>query len=370
MNPPSLPIRDSSETLAWLQLTLMPGLRPSAQRKLLRVLKSPARVLAAPEVLTSRIVDAESAARLAQGPQAALVDRALAWLAEENNHLVALGDPAYPRALLEMPDPPNVLYATGRIELLNAPSIAIVGSRNATPQGARDAESFAHALSAAGLCVVSGLALGIDAHAHRGGLDGGASSVAVMGTGADRVYPTRNRDLAQRLAREGCLVTEFPLGTPPEAGNFPRRNRLISGLACGVLVVEAAEESGSLITARLAAEQNRDVFAIPGSIHSSLAKGCHRLIKEGAKLVESADDVLVELNFTVRAPVKAATAIAEGAEEAILQAMGFAPRTIDEIVGLTGAAVAAVGAELTRLQLEGHVVPLAGGSFQRVARAL
>ena len=335
------------------------------QRKLLRAFGTPAQVLASPRGLLTQHVPAEAADRIVQGANGELVERALAWLEDPNHHLLTLGDPAYPRGWLEMADPPNAAYAIGRVELLNAPAFAIVGSRNATPQGSRDAFAFASALSAAGLCIVSGLALGIDAEAHRGGLEGVGSSLAVMGTGADRLYPKRNVGLGHELARRGCLVTEFPLGTPPESGNFPRRNRLISGLARGVLVVEAADESGSLITARFAAEQGRDVFAIPGSIHSPLAKGCHKLIKEGAKLVESANDVLVELRMAERVADTAEVRDDDGAD-AFLRAMGFSPVTADRMALLTGDDAGTVGASLTRLQLEGRVTALPGGWFQRV----
>ena len=231
-----------------------------------------------------------------------------AWLEDPANDIVTLADTRYPRQLLQIPDPPPLLHVKGRVELLSRPALAIVGSRNATAQGMANAEAFARTLSDAGLTIVSGLALGIDAAAHRGGLAGSASSVAVLGTGADIVYPARNRALAHELAAGGALVSEFPLGMKPLAGNFPRRNRLISGLALGCLVVEAAADSGSLITARLAAEQGREVFAIPGSIHSPLAKGCHALIKQGAKLVESARDILEELRMgapSVPAPAPA-----------------------------------------------------------------
>ncbi len=264
--------------------------------------------------------------------------------------------------LAEIPDPPPLLYVKGRVELLNRPSFAIVGSRNASMQGVRDAEAFACALSSAGLSVVSGLALGIDAAAHRGGLRGAGSSVAVVGTGADRIYPARNRDLAHELAERGAIVSEFPLGTSPRPENFPQRNRLISGLSKGVLVVEAALESGSLITARLAAEQGRDVFAIPGSIHSPMARGCHALIRQGAKLVERVEDILEELNIEHKPasprPERAAS------PDPLLEALRDAPMSIDQIVQLTGASADAIAARLSLLQIEGRVAAMPGGFFQ------
>jgi DNA processing protein len=259
-----------------------------------------------------------------------------------------------------------VLYAHGRVELLDAPSIAIVGSRNATSQGRRDAEAFASALSSVGLCIVSGMALGIDAAAHRGGLASIGASVAVLGTGIDTIYPKGNRELAHSLATSGCLVSEFPLGMAPLPGNFPRRNRLISGLSRGVLVVEAGNPSGSLITARFALEQGREVFAIPGSIHSALSKGCHDLIKQGATLVEEANDILAELRWEARIalPAEQEAAIADP----FLESMGFAPTSPDQIAQRTGIAAGSVAARLSLLELEGSIASLPGGLFQRLQR--
>ena len=352
---------------AWLRLTLVPGVPPSVQRALLAQFGTPHAIVDAPLRAVAEATDEKIARLIAQGPSPALVDATLQWLAKPGCHLLALGDAAFPRALLEIADPPAVLYAQGRLELLNQSAFAIVGSRNATPQGSHDAHAFAHALSDAGLAIVSGLALGIDAAAHRGGLAGVGSSVAVMGTGPDIVYPRRNRELAHALADQGCLVSEFPVGTPSAAGNFPRRNRLISGLARGVLVVEAALASGSLITARFALEQDRDVFAIPGSIHSTLSKGCHWLIKEGAKLVESADDVLAELGeCTARTHAPSGERRAVQADP-LLDAMGFAPATIDELAQHTGLDAATLAAQLARLEIEESVAALPGGRFQRIA---
>jgi DNA processing protein len=311
---------------------------------------------------------AHIAERLSTGPDGALVDRTLEWLSGENRFLLSIGDAGYPQDLLAIPDPPTVLYARGRLELLNNPCVAIVGSRNATPQGIRDAHAFAFALSTAGYTVASGMALGIDTAAHRGGLAGRGSSVAVIGTGADVIYPAKNRDLAHELAEHGCLISEFPLGTPSASGNFPRRNRLISGLACGVLVVEAAERSGSLITARFALEQGRDVFAVPGSIHSPLSKGCHELIKQGAKLVESADDVLVEVSESRRAPQLAPSQSARPPAHPLLETMGFAPASIDQLARDTGLGAGALCAQLSQLEIAGQISILPGGWFQRVER--
>ncbi|HXL74221.1 MAG TPA: DNA-processing protein DprA, partial [Burkholderiales bacterium] len=263
-----------------------------------------------------------------------------------------------------------VLYALGRTDLLQHPSLAIVGSRNATAQGEHNAESFAKALSNAGLSIVSGLAVGIDAAAHRGGLAGTSSTIAVLGTGIDVVYPKRNVELVAAIAERGLLVSEFPLGTAPLAHNFPRRNRLISGLAQGCLVVEAALASGSLITARTAADQGREVFAIPGSIHSPLSKGCHALIKSGAKLVESAEDVLAELTGFRRSGY--ASTVESGASDEVaaglLAHMGHDPVDVDSLCARAGLSAEQVSSELLRLELDGRVTALPGGLFQRLEK--
>lgn len=354
------------DIVSWLRLSLLPGVSAGAQRKLLVAFGTPQGVLAAsPESIAQCAHDARVAALIAAGPDRRLLEATLEWIERDGHHLITLADASYPRALLQIHDPPTVLYARGNIERLAAPAIAIVGSRNATPQGIRDAHAFATALSSAGLCIVSGLALGIDSAAHRGGLAGAGSSVAVLGTGAERIYPPRNRALGEELAARGCLLSEFPLGSAPLPGNFPQRNRLISGLARGVLVVEAAVRSGSLITARDALEQGREIFAVPGSIHAPHSKGCHWLIKEGAKLVEQADDVLKELGM---APVgETCRQRPEPRErDPVLAAIGYAAASIDEIAERTGLDAAKLAALLSRLEIEGRVQALAGGRFQRV----
>ena len=352
----------------WLALTLVPGVSLGAQRKLLAHFGSAQAIADAGERKWTAVIAPDEARALAAGPAPALVDRTLEWLEGANCHLLRAGSPGYPEMFLHnIHDAPVAFYARGRIELLQSPSLAIVGSRNASRTGSQDAHYIARALSDAGLAIVSGLALGIDAAAHRGGLAGKSSSVAVLGTGADTPYPPRNAGLFDQLAAEGCVVSEFPLGTPPAPWNFPRRNRLISGLSRGVLVVEAALASGSLITAKYAADQGREVFALPGSIHSTLSKGCHWLIKEGAKLVETADDVLVELNLA--APKTAESPGEEPPEsDPLLEALGYAPMSIDEFVMHTGLGAATLAARLTRLELEGRVELLPGGRFRRSAR--
>ena len=357
-------IHTPAEIDAWLRLTLVPHVTPRMQQRLLCAFGTPQRIFLASRAEVAAHTQRSVAEALEGGPLPQTFAATRQWLAQPGNHLLAITDPAYPQWLRNIADPPAVLYARGRIELLNAPSIAIVGSRNATPQGIRDAEAFARALSDAGWCVVSGMALGIDAAAHRGALAGRGSSVAVLGTGPDIVYPARNRELAHALATEGALVTEFAPGTPSIAGNFPRRNRLISGLARGVLVVEAAQRSGSLITAREAGEQGRDVFAIPGSIHSPLSKGCHKLIREGATLVETAADVMAELGGD---GIEAAAPDSPGTlEEALLAAMEHSPVCLDQVVQRTGIAAASIAASFSQLEMEGRIVSLPGGWFQRI----
>ena len=300
------------------------------------------------------------------GPDPGEFARATQWMDVPDHRVVCIGEEAYPAMLREIPDPPPALFVTGKLELAHGPCIAMVGSRNCSPQGAIDARNFARALSDAGLCIVSGLALGIDAAAHEGGLAGASSSIAVMGTGPEIHYPPRNRVLASRLETLGCTITEFAPGTPPSPGNFPRRNRLISGLAKAVLVIEANSKSGSLLTAKSAVDQGRDVFALPGSIHSTLSKGCHLLIKDGAALVETVRDILQGLGM---APAGEAVAQADGrrADDPVLRAMGFEPVSPDQIALRTGIAVNIVGTHLARMQLEGAVAAMPGGRYQRVA---
>ena len=300
---------------------------------------------------------------LLDDPDAALLEATLAWIDQPGNSLMTLADADYPPALLEIADPPAVLYCKGRRSLLSQPGLGVVGSRNATPQGERDAEAFARALSDAGLTIISGLALGIDAAAHRGGLAGAGSSVAIIGTGLDRIYPARNKALAHQLAESGVIVSEFALGTPPLPGHFPRRNRLISGLSRGVLVVEAAPDSGSLITAKVAAEQGREVFAIPGSIHSPLARGCHALIKQGAKLVESAADILDELAWQQRL---APPVLKETLSDPVLDALEGAASTLDTLAQRTGLTLEALSAKLLTLELDGQIASLPGGRYQKL----
>lgn len=357
----------NQEILAWLRLSLIAELTPAGFRKLLGALSTPEAICAAERATLAHTVSNEVAAAVARGPDPKHFDAALEWLEDAANHVVTFADASYPRLLLEITDPPPLLYVKGDPGLLDHASLAVVGSRNATQQGRVNAQAFSRELSEGGFTIVSGLALGIDAAAHAGGLEAASSSIAVVGTGLDIVYPARNRDLAHRLASQGALISEFALGTPALAANFPRRNRLISGLSRGCLVVEAALKSGSLITARFALEQGREVFAIPGSIHSPVSKGCHLLIKQGAKLAESSQDILEELGAAFHhrdATGEAPDDITHG--NPVLDALGFDPLDLDGICERSGLTPDSASAMLLTLELDGVVSRLPGGKFQRV----
>lgn len=351
---------------AWLRLSLTQGLGGESFRKLLLAFGGPEQIIGASRSALARAASSKIADAILDGELYGDPAKVEVWLADANNHVVTLADTDYPQALLQTPDPPPLIYVKGRRELLNRPAIAVVGSRNATAQGKLTAESFAAALSNAGLAIISGMALGIDAAAHRGGLSGSSSTIAVVGTGLDKVYPARNRELAHAIAEKGVIISEFTLGTPPLAANFPRRNRIISGMARGCLVVEAALQSGSLITARIANELGKDVFAIPGSIHSTLSKGCHVLIKQGAKLVDDAADILTELRMSVPSGGTVDTGAAPS-RHPLLAHMGYDPLDIDTLAGRTGLPVHEVSAALTQLELESSVASLAGGLWQRIS---
>ena len=358
---------------AWLALSLTRGLGGESARRLLKEFGSPDTVFAASLSSLKAIVKSDVAAEISAGIAEEAIAPTLAWLDDDNNHIVTLADDDYPQALLNIPDPPLLLYVKGRVDLLNRTALAVVGSRNATPQGIGNAEAFAKTLSDAGLCIISGMAHGIDAAAHRGALRGQGknpgSSIAIVGTGLDKVYPAANRELAHALAQQGALVSEFPLGTPPLSANFPRRNRLISGMSAGCLVVEASLQSGSLITARLALEQGREVFAIPGSIHSPQSKGCHTLLKQGAKLVETAQDILEELNGLLVSRVfsraEQGTEV-QRTDPALLDHLGFDPVDANTLSVRCGLTIAELSAMLLTLELEGRVSTLPGGLYQRI----
>ena len=355
---------------SWLRLTLIPGVGGAARRALLKNFGLPQAIFEANPRALSAVIDEALAEHLLRHECSAEIEAALNWAAQPDNRLLTLADADYPQSLLTSDDPPVLLYAKGRTEMLNRPMLAVVGSRNATAQGLRDAEAFSKALGDAGLTIVSGLALGIDAAAHRGGRATAAGTVAVIGTGADRLYPARNEALARSIAEQGVVLSEFPLGTPALGANFPRRNRIIAGLGLGCLVVEAALRSGSLITARLAAESGREVFAIPGSIHSPLSRGCHQLIRQGAKLVESAPDILEELHWGPSRPAAAAsgkTSVPQDAgEEQVLAFLGDAPCALDMLSARSGLTPADLLAMLLPMELAGRVAQLPGGLYQRL----
>lgn len=294
-----------AEISAWLKLTLANGVGSSVQRSLLKEFGSPQAIFDAGELLIEKYIGQSKAQKLFAAQTDEIIEQTLTWLQlSEQHHIITLADENYPKILLNISDPPTIIYARGNIELLNHQGLAVVGSRNATPQGLLNAENFCQVIANFGLPIISGLALGIDSAAHKGALKAAnGATLAVIGTGINRMYPASNKNLAlQILEQNGLIITEFPLNTSPSPENFPRRNRLISGLSLGILVVEATIDSGSLITAKLAAEQGREVFAIPGSIHSPLSKGCHKLIRQGAKLVETANDILEELRFKPYVP--------------------------------------------------------------------
>ena len=397
---------EREELCAWLRLVLTPRVGPSTARKLLAALGSPQGVFTAPAGVLAKLVSKREATELAQEPEGLSdkVDATLAWLAQSPvmangrvaRHVISLADAAYPAALLESADPPLLLFAQGRLDLLAAPALAIVGSRSPSAQGRENAYAFAQALSAAGVTVVSGLAQGVDGAAHEGALAGRpgeplqgrpGSTIAVVGTGLDRVYPKAHQALAHRIADQGLLLSEFALGTPPLPANFPKRNRIVAALSRGTLVVEAAVQSGSLITARLASEMGREVLAIPGSIHSPQSRGCHALIKQGAKLVETAQDVLEELRLEhacmsqVHADKDAATDTAtdiatdpdgdqpSAHEDPILSAMGYDPVSQEALSARTGFGPGDLGARLLELEMMGQVARLPGQLFQRLAAA-
>jgi DNA processing protein len=367
---------DTDEDVAlWVALSLIQGIGSVTLCQLLSKFGSPAGIFSASKSQLREVVEEAVASRIKDGPDEATIAPTLTWLSNPQNHIITLADSLYPQALLEIATPPAILYAKGNLNCLSLPCLAIVGSRNATPQGEKNAEDFAENLSRQGLCIVSGMALGIDGAAHRGALRANGATIAVVGTGLDIVYPAKHRDLAHQMVSNGLIISEFPLGTPSKAHNFPRRNRIISGLSMGCLVIEANLDSGSLITARLAAEQGREVFAIPGSIHSPVAKGCHQLIKQGAKLVESTQDILSELHPLLPINLNVSTspngplperANASLEANTVLDSLGFEPMHFDALLTRTGLTVSALSTMLTLLELDGKVSPLHGGKFQRL----
>jgi len=385
----TMPRMDRSQLAAWLRLQLTPGIGNVGARTLLATFGEPDRIFEQPPGRLTEYVSAAAAHALQSVPvdPADTLTRTWNWLqaAPDRRRVLPLTDPDYPQTLLQLNDPPLLLYAMGTavhaighwLNQQDTACLAIVGSRNPTAQGAVNARQFAQTLAEAGLCIVSGLALGIDGMAHEGALACPAHhplcTIAVVGTGLDRVYPRQHQALAHHIAQRGLILSEYAIGTAPLPANFPRRNRIIASLACGTLVVEAALQSGSLITAELAADLGKDVFSIPGSIHSVQARGCHALIRQGAKLVECAQDVLEELRLPVlpytSTPVPAAEPVSCPQESPLLQALGYDPVSLDALQQRTGLATPALQARLMELELQGNLARLPGGLFQRLARA-
>lgn len=368
---------------AWLTLHHTPSVGAVTYRKLLQHFGSPERVLqSSPSTLRqSGLLKAAALDFIASGEAAwgSAIEQDLRWLEAPQASVVTLEDERYPALLKEISDPPPLLYVRGDADRLTFPQLAMVGSRNPDLPGRETARDFARRLAASGMTISSGMALGVDSEAHRGALESG-STIAVVGTGLDRVYPARNRELAHQIAEQGAIISEFPLGTEPHPANFPRRNRIISGLSLGTLVVQAAKRSGSLITARLAMEQGREVFAIPGSIHNPLARGNHQLIRQGAKLVETTDDIMEELRGMLellqeqfrldvdddKQQVIDAVEVEEGSPAAqLLEHMGYEAILIDRLVALSGLTTETVSSIIMRLEIQGAVVSLPGGRVQR-----
>lgn len=369
----------TEELRAWATLLRAPGISVERVRQALPSVAGLQALVNARAEQLEQLGWPENARRYLRAPDRQGIDADLAWLAAgPDHHLLPFTAPEFPALLSVAGDAPLALYVRGSTATLQLPQLAIVGSRNPTASGRETAFEFARHLAGCGLAITSGLAEGIDAAAHRGALAAGAATVAVCGTGLDQVYPAQHAELADQIAAQGALVSEFPPGTPARRENFPQRNRIISALALGTLVVEAARQSGSLITARFAAEQGREVFAIPGSIHSPLSRGCHRLIRDGAKLVETADDVLAELGMLLQAAraatppgaVRDARAAAEPLDkeyEILLDALGFDPAGIDALVERSGLKPEAIASMLLILELRGEVEARPGGRYCRRA---
>lgn len=368
-------LSEQSALAAWLAIHRTPGVGPVTFQKLLAEIDSPQQILANPQQL--KTIDSPIRQAL-QKPDWQTVEADLQWLQQPDRQILTLHDATYPALLREIPDPPPLLYLQGNPELLNSWQLAVVGSRNPSASGRQTAEDFARYLAGGGLTVTSGLATGIDAAAHQGALKAHGPTIAVVGTGLDRVYPAKHRQLAHQIASNGLLVSEFPLGTPPKAENFPRRNRIISGLSLGTLIVEAALKSGSLITARMAMEQGREVFAIPGSIHNPLSRGCHQLIREGAKLVETAEHIVEELGAlagirlsadrptpTSNDPDPPDGDLPDGEYQILFEHLGFDPIHIDQLVADSGLTADAVSSMLLLLELQGQVASMPGGRYVR-----
>jgi DNA processing protein len=364
---------DRDSVTDWLAIYHAPGVGGATFHNLLDHFGSPANILQGSAGQLRSLGLTQAAVDALRQPGEEALARDLDWLALPDNHIITCRSDAWPVLLSQLPDPPPLLYVHGDVSLLAEPQLAMVGSRNPTASGKQTATDFARHLASAGLVITSGLALGIDAASHQGALDANCPTIALTGNGLDRVYPASHRDLAHAIGERGALVSEFPVGTPPLAENFPRRNRLISGLSLGTLVVEAALRSGSLITARYAAEQGREVFAIPGSIHNPLARGCHHLIRQGAKLVETAADVIEELGalagacraLVTETPAEQPDKLAAEYMQ-LLELIGFDDTSVDRLVNNSGLTPAEVSSMLLQLELDGYIAASHGGQYNRL----
>ncbi|WP_299731495.1 DNA-processing protein DprA [uncultured Endozoicomonas sp.] len=357
------------QILPWLKLSLIPGLGPIKVSKLIEQFGHPEKIFSATEAHLCSVISRKLAHSILQADIKKQLKHTEAWLHSSEAHSILTPESVgYPEALKELPDPPVVLYVIGNCSLLREPQLGVVGSRRPTPNGRRVAQEFSEQIARSGLVITSGMAMGIDAAAHQGALSSYGGTVAVLGTGVDQVYPARHRDIYQAIAVQGALVSEYPLGTKPFAGNFPRRNRILSGLSLGVLVVEAAMESGSLISARMAAEQGREVFAVPGSVLNPLSKGCHKLIREGAVLVEHPDDILMELAPQLRGAIREFDHVASNHHQEtdplrlkIIEAMGFDVVSVDQICAVSGIPYTELSVLLTEMELDGVIESTPGG---------
>jgi DNA processing protein len=370
----------SEESSAWVTLTRAPDLDVSTLPRALETLLHAQGIAAASDASRAGAGLSAASREFLSSAEAALTSAERAWLENPSHHVVPFTDPRYPVLLRRAERHPVALYVVGNPDLLNDPQLAIVGSRNPSAQGRETAQAYSEYLAGRGLAITSGLAVGIDSAAHLGALKAQGNTLAVLGSGIDVIYPRSNQPLAREIQRQGALISAFPLGTPPRREHFPQRNGIIAGLSLGTLVVEAARRSGSLITARLAADQGREVFAIPGSIHNPLSRGCHELIRQGARLTETAHDILSELNFSEFFTLAAGAHSAPGAagnpvsgmdkeHKILLDALGFDPADLDVLVARTGFKAEAVSSMMLILELEGHVQAAPGGRYSRVVRS-
>ena len=360
----------TSDSRYWLALHRIPGIGSVTFQSLLKTIGAPREIFRQNRQTLIALGLRENVLNHIQKPDWNTVDHDLLWLEKPDNHLITISDPLYPPALKEIPDPPPLFFVHGNISVLSQPQIAIVGSRNPSPMGIKHAHDFAYSLASSGLSITSGLALGIDGASHQGALDGDGITIAVAGNGLDRVYPARHKSLAIEISRDGALISEFPPGTPPSAHNFPRRNRIISGLSLGTLVIEAAVNSGSLITARMAMEQGREVFAVPGSIQNPLSRGCHSLLREGAKLVETVEDIFDEIKHVAgHSPTPLQHESDENLEKdhkKLLEYIAYDPTAVDTLVETTGESPEAIASMLLVLELKGFISSAAGGCYYRI----